>query len=87
MSDELDQNDFMKDYVRRRYVENTDTPRRYWNHLAQHSAGEWHRYHLLNSGQYIRTSNPDEFAHTPNIYERAGTLTTQLSETINHGTV
>lgn len=87
MSEESDQHDFMKDYVRRRYVENTNPPRKYWNHLAQHSAGEWRRYHLLSSGQYIKTSDPDEYARRPNIYEQAGILTHQLSETTNHGTV
>ena len=33
--------------------------RKYWNHLATHTPGEWHRHWLLTSGQYIKTSNPD----------------------------
>lgn len=32
--------------------------RKYWNHMAKHSPGEWHRHWLLASGQYIKTSNP-----------------------------
>lgn len=33
--------------------------RKYWNHMAKHSPGEWRRHWLLTSGQYIKTSNPD----------------------------
>lgn len=33
--------------------------RKYWNHLAKHTRGEWHRHWLLTSGQYIKTSDPD----------------------------
>lgn len=33
--------------------------RKYWNHLATHSRGAWHRQWLLTSGQYIKTSDPD----------------------------
>lgn len=32
--------------------------RKYFNHMAKHSPGEWHRHWLLTSGQYIKTSNP-----------------------------
>lgn len=77
----------MRRYVRARFAGDPNTPRKYWNHLAQHSAGEWLRYRLLSSGQYIKTSDPDEYARRPNIYEQAGIITHQLSETTNHGTV
>lgn len=33
--------------------------RKYWNHLAIHPRGAWHRHWLLTSGQYIKTSDPD----------------------------
>lgn len=33
--------------------------RKYYNHMATHTRGEWHRNWLLSSGQYIKTSNPD----------------------------
>ena len=33
--------------------------RKYFNHMAKHTRGEWHRHWLLTSGQYIRTSDPD----------------------------
>ena len=77
----------MRRYVRARFAGDPNTPRKYWNHLAQHSAGEWLRYRLLSSGQYIKTSDPDEYAHRPNIYEQAGILPKLLTETITHGTV
>ena len=77
----------LRRYVRARFAGDPNTPRKYWNHLAQHSAGEWLRYRLLSSGQYSKTSDPDEYAHRPNIYEQAGIITHQLSETTNHETV
>lgn len=33
--------------------------RKYFNHLAKHTRGEWHRNWLLSSGMYIKTSDPD----------------------------
>lgn len=33
--------------------------RKYFNHMARHTRGEWHRNWLLTSGQYIKTSNAD----------------------------
>ncbi|MGC3023025.1 hypothetical protein [Brevibacterium sp. FAM 24630] len=33
--------------------------RKYFNHMAKHTRGEWHRHMLLSSGQYIKTSDPD----------------------------
>ena len=33
--------------------------RKYYNHMAKHTAGEWHRQWLLSSGRYIKTSDPD----------------------------
>lgn len=33
--------------------------RKYFNHMARHSRGEWHRNWLLTSGQYIKTSDPE----------------------------
>ena len=33
--------------------------RKYFNHMAKHTRGEWHRHWLLTSGQYIKTSDPD----------------------------
>ena len=33
--------------------------RKYFNHMAAHTRGEWHRNWLLSSGQYIKTSEPN----------------------------
>lgn len=33
--------------------------RKYYNHMAKHTRGEWHRNWLLTSGMYIKTSDPD----------------------------
>ena len=33
--------------------------RKYFNHMAKHTRGEWHRNWLLTSGKYVKTSNPD----------------------------
>ncbi len=45
------------DYINRAF--RPQPGRKYWNHLAKHTRGEWHRHWLLTSGQYIKTSNPD----------------------------
>lgn len=45
------------DYINRAF--RTQPGRKYYNHMAKHSPGEWHRHWLLTSGQYIKTSNPD----------------------------
>ena len=29
--------------------------RKYFNHLAEHTRGEWHRHWLLSSGQYVHS--------------------------------
>lgn len=44
------------DYINRAF--RPQPGRKYWNHMAKHSPGEWHRHWLLTSGQYIKTSNP-----------------------------
>lgn len=33
--------------------------RKYFNHMAKHTRGDWHRQWLLTSGQYVKTSDPD----------------------------
>lgn len=33
--------------------------KKYFNHMATHSRGEWHRRYLIASGQYTKTSDPD----------------------------
>lgn len=35
--------------------------RKYWNHMAKHSPGVWHRHRLLASGLYIKTSDPNAY--------------------------
>lgn len=30
--------------------------RKYFNHLAEHTRGEWHRHRLLSTGRYVKTS-------------------------------
>ena len=77
----------MRRYVRARFAGDPNTPRKYWNHLARHTPGQWLRYRLLSEGHFIKTSNPDEYARRPNIYEQAGILPKLLSETITHETV
>lgn len=45
------------DYINRAF--RPQPGRKYYNHMAKHSSGEWHRHWLLSSGQYIKTSEPD----------------------------
>lgn len=47
----------MSDYPTGRFVR-PEPGRKYYNHLAKHTRGEWHRHWLLTSGQYIKTSDP-----------------------------
>lgn len=47
------------DYINRAF--RPEPGRKYWNHMATHSPGEWHRHWLLSTGQYIRTSSPDAY--------------------------
>ena len=77
----------MRRYVRARFAGDPNTPRRYWNHLARYTPGQWLRYRLLSEGHFIKTSNPDEYARRPNIYEQAGILPKRLTETTTHETV
>lgn len=45
------------DYINRAF--RPQPGRKYYNHLATHTRGEWHRNWLLSSGRYIKTSDPD----------------------------
>lgn len=46
------------DYINRAY--RPQPGRKYWNHMAEHTPGAWHRHALLSSGQYIKTSERDQ---------------------------
>lgn len=45
------------DYINRAF--RPQPGRKYFNHMAKHTRGEWHRRWLLASGLYIKTSDPD----------------------------
>lgn len=38
--------------------------RKYYNHMAKHTPGDWHRHWLLTSGMYVKTSDPDAYRNS-----------------------
>lgn len=46
------------DYINRAF--RPEPGRKYYNHLAKQTRGEWHRNWLLASGQYVKTSERDQ---------------------------